>query len=384
MINPILKGITWDHSRGYDPLMASSALYEKLFDVKIKWETRSLTNFGDQSLQGLADRFDLLIIDHPHSGVAFETNCLFPLDELLPKGKMNELKNQTTGPGFLSYNYGGNQWAIPVDAAMQCSSHRPDLLGDVAVPNNWEAVFELTYLLKKKNLHVGMALCPTDSLCSFLTITAQLGSPVTEGNAMFVKRETGLQTLELMCRMRDNFHQNSLDWNPIQLYDHMSTHDDIAYAPLAFCYTNYSREGFRKNKLIYNNAPGIRNAVLGGAGIAVSAKSKFLNEAAQYITWICSAEIQRSIYVKEQGQPANMLAWKTDFANELTSNFFFNTFETLTNAYVRPRYFGWPEFQKYLGDILHAYLKDDTDPVKVLDHLQEAYRLSYEKSKQVR
>ena len=79
-----------------------------------------------------------------------------------------------------------------------------------------------------------------------------------------------------------------------------------------------------------------------------------------------------------------MVAWKTDFANELTSNFFFNTFETLTNAYVRPRYFGWPEFQKYLGDILHAYLKDDTDPVKVLDHLQEAYRLSYEKSKQVR
>src|SRR5205823_3754640 len=111
-----------------------------------KWEKRSLTNFGDQSLQELADRFDLLIIDHPHSGVAFETNCLFPLGELLPGDKINQLKNQTSGPGFLSYNYKGKQWAIPVDAAMQCSSNRPDLLPEITVPKNWKEVFELTHL----------------------------------------------------------------------------------------------------------------------------------------------------------------------------------------------------------------------------------------------
>ena len=375
-----LNGITWDHPRGYDPLIASSALYEKLFGVQVKWEKRSLTNFGDQSLTGLAERFDLLIIDHPHAGVAFETNCLLPLNELLPKEKINELKDQTAGPCFSSYNYKGKQWAIPVDAAMQCSANRPDLLGGVAVPKNWPDVFELRDLLKKQNLQVGMALCPTDSLCSFLTITAQLGSPVQEGNEMLVKRKTGLQSLELMRRMRDNFHENSLDWNPIQLYDYMSTHDDIAYAPLAFCYTNYSRHGFRKHTLSYTNAPGIKSAVLGGAGIAISAKSKYLTEAAQYTAWICSAEIQGSVYVMEQGQPANIVAWKSGFANELTNNFFFNTFSTLTDAFVRPRYSGWPEFQKYLGETLHAYLKDDADPAKVLDHLQEAYRLSYKKS----
>jgi multiple sugar transport system substrate-binding protein len=376
-----LTGITWDHPRGYDPLIASSVLYERLFGVKVKWEKRSLTNFGDQSLAGLADRFDLLIIDHPYAGIAFETNCLFPLNESLPKEKINELKKQTAGPGFSSYHYKRKQWAIPVDAAMQCSAIRPDLLGDLKVPKNWAEVFELTDLLKKKNLQVGMALCHTDSLCSFLTITAQLGSPVREGNEILVRRETGLQSLELMRRMRDNFHESSLNWNPIQLYDYMSTNDAIAYTPLAFCYTNYSRDGFRKNKLSYRNAPGIINAVLGGAGIAVSAKSKYLNEAAQYAAWICSAEIQSSVYVMEQGQPANIVAWKSDFANELTNNFFFNIFDTLANAFVRPRYSGWPEFQKHLGEVLHAYLKDDADPAKVLDHLQEAYRLSYKKTK---
>ena len=375
-----LTGITWDHPRGYDPLIACSALYEKLFGIKIKWEKRSLTSFGDQSLAMLANRFDLLIMDHPHAGIALETNCLCSLNELLAEGKINELKNQTAGPCFSSYNYKGKQLAIPVDAAMQCSVNRPDLMGDMAVPKNWVEVFELTDLLKKKDLQVGMALCPTDSLCSFLTITAQFGSPIQEGNEMLVKRETGLQSLELMRKMRDNFHESSLSWSPIQLYDYMSTHDDMAYAPLAFCYTNYSRDGFRKNKLDYCSAPGITNAVLGGAGIAVSAKSNYLNEAAQYAAWICSAEIQNSVYVTEQGQPANIVAWKSDFANELTNNFFFNTFDTLTNAFVRPRYNGWPEFQKYLGEVLHAYLKDDTDPGKVLDDLQEAYKLSYTKS----
>jgi len=376
MNSSILKGITWDHPRGYDPLVASSTLYEKLFGVTIKWEKRSLTNFGDQSLPALADKFDLLILDHPHAGVAHETNCLYPLDELLPKEKINELKNQTIGPVFSSYNYKGRQWAIPVDAAMQCSASRQDLLGGLAIPENWKSVFELTDLLKKKNLKVATALCPTDSLCSFLTITAQLGSSITEGNEMLVNWDVGLQALALMRKMRDNFHQNSLEWNPIQLYDHMSTHDDIVYMPLAFCYTNYSRNGFRKSNLSYHNAPGIKNSVLGGAGIAVSAKSKYINEAAQYAAWICSAEIQNSVYVVEQGQPANIIAWQNDFANSLTHNFFFNTIDTLTNAFVRPRYSGWPKFQKYLGEVLHAYLKDDTDPVNVLNHLQEAYRVS--------
>jgi multiple sugar transport system substrate-binding protein len=121
-------------------------------------------------------------------------------------------------------------------------------------------------------------------------------------------------------------------------------------------------------------------AVFELAGIPVSAKSKYSEGAAQYAVWICSAEIQSSVYVSKQGQPANIVAWKSVVANELTNNFFVSTFNTLTNAFVRPRYSGWPEFQKYLGEVLHGYLKEDTDPVKVLDHLLEAYRLSCKKS----
>ncbi|MEO8763282.1 MAG: ABC transporter substrate-binding protein [Ginsengibacter sp.] len=379
MKNSILKGITWDHPRGYDPLIACSLLYTELYGVTIEWEKRSLSNFGDESLAGLAARYDLLIIDHPHTGVAYETNCLFSLNELLKEEIIDALKKQTAGPCFSSYEYKGTQWALPIDAAMQCASYRKDLLDDIEPPKNWEEVFKFADTLKKKNLKIGMALCPTDSLCSFLSITAQLGSPVIEDKTLLLHQDIGLQSLELMRKMRDNFHENSLNWNPIQLYDHMCTHDDIAYVPLAFCYANYSRDGFRKNELSFTNAPGYNNAVLGGAGIGISSKSKFLQQAAHYAAWICSAEIQGSVYVTAQGQPANMVAWKSVHSNELTNNFFCNTFDTLANAFVRPRYSGWPGFQKYLGEVVHDHLKNNTDPLKMLGHLQEVYNLSYKK-----
>ena len=201
--------------------------------------------------------------------------------------------------------------------------------------------------------------------------------PIWENNQLLVTPGVGLQVLQLMRTMRDNFHIKSLDWNPIQLYDHMATEDDIAYSPMAFCYTNYSREAFRKNKLSYHNAPWTKNVVLGGAGISVSANSSHPKEAAEYAAWLCSAAIQNSVYIKEQGQPGNIVAWKNDDANTLTNNFFVNTMDTLTYAYVRPRYVGWPAFQQWLGETLHDYLTKDIKPETVLEQLQEAYDLSY-------
>jgi multiple sugar transport system substrate-binding protein len=377
----ILKGITWDQSSIYDPLAAASKLYEEQFGVRVEWQKRSLSNFGDQSLPELAARFDLLIIDHPHTGVASETNCLLNLDELLPYEQLQELEQQSAGPGFLSYYYQQKQWALPVDAAMQCAASRPDLLGEHPVPTNWDEVFELAEILKQQNLKIGMALCATDCLCTFLSLAVHLGSAPRENNTLLVSKEVGMLVLEGMRKLRDSFHPNCLDWNPIQLYDHMATENDIAYSPLAFCYNNYARESFRKNKLRFHNAPDIKDVVLGGAGIAVSASSSAPAEAAKYAAWLCSATVQNDVYIKAQGQPANIIAWKDAAANALTDNFFVNTMDTLAYAYVRPRYNGWTAFQQYLGEALHTFLKHDSNPAEVLEQIQEAYHFSYSYNK---
>jgi len=382
-----LKGITWDHARGYDPLIAASELYFKEKGIQVEWQKRSLTNFGDQSLEELSKQFDLIIMDHPHVGVAEASQCLLPLNDLLNSSILNTLKISSAGPSYESYNYHNNQWALPIDAAMQCASYRADLMHNESLPTSWEEVFILAKTLAAKKLYIGMALCPTDCLCSFLSLTAGLGSPIQEynealsndklNNELLVEPSIGLKALTMLRSMRDAFHPKALDWNPIALYDYMSQENDIAYSPLAFCYTNYSRTGFRKNILKYHTVPEINNAVLGGAGIAITSSCSNVHEAASYAAWICSDDIQSTIYVNAQGQPGNKTAWENKQANAITNNFFASTMPSLTNAYVRPRYQGWPKFQQFLGETIHAYLVNDTDPELVLEKLQAAYTASY-------
>ena len=52
-----LKGSTWDHSRGYDPLPVTAAAFSALHpDVQITWERRTLQDFGEMSVVSLAGR----------------------------------------------------------------------------------------------------------------------------------------------------------------------------------------------------------------------------------------------------------------------------------------------------------------------------------------
>ncbi len=67
-----LRGITWDHPRGYQPLAASADPYAAEFGVRVTWDRRSLKDFGDAPIDLLAADYDLLIIDHPHMGLAAE------------------------------------------------------------------------------------------------------------------------------------------------------------------------------------------------------------------------------------------------------------------------------------------------------------------------
>ncbi len=372
----VLKGITWDHPRGYQPLIAGSAVYEADFGVKVEWHKRSLTAFGDQSLEELCNQFDLLIIDHPHVGLAAARKYLEPLDNIISLDDLSELNAQSAGPSFQSYYYQGRQWALPVDAAMQCAVYRPDMIAKKDIPSNWDQVFKLAEKLKHNDSYLGIAFSPTDCLCSFLSLTAQANSPIREENAELVNIDIGLNVLEQLKKIKNSFHPACLDWTPISLLDYMSSSDDVVYSPLTFCYNNYSRNNFRKEKLIFHDVPGSHNAVLGGAGISVSQFCKNKIIAGKFAAWICSPVIQRTIYADAQGQPGNIVAWTDERVNDITNDFFYNTIKTLENAYVRPRYNGWAEFQTKMGNIIHDFLKYDKDANEVIAELNTLFQKS--------
>ena len=76
----ILKGMTWSHPRGYDPMVACSTLWKEKTGVAVEWDKRSLQDFESYPVEELARAYDLIVIDHPHVGQITGEGCLTPLD----------------------------------------------------------------------------------------------------------------------------------------------------------------------------------------------------------------------------------------------------------------------------------------------------------------
>jgi multiple sugar transport system substrate-binding protein len=123
-----LKGMTWSHPRGYDPMVACSELFEKETGIAVHWEKRSLQDFETYPVEELARAYDLIVIDHPHVGQITHEKCLLPLDLTDRIEEQDALAAGSVGASYPSYNADGRQWGFPIDAAAQVQAYRPDLL----------------------------------------------------------------------------------------------------------------------------------------------------------------------------------------------------------------------------------------------------------------
>ena len=87
MSSIMLKGMTWSHPRGYDPMVACSAIWQEKTGVEIDWDKRSLQDFESYPVEELARAYDLIVIDHPHVGQITAEGCLAPLDVAGPRSR---------------------------------------------------------------------------------------------------------------------------------------------------------------------------------------------------------------------------------------------------------------------------------------------------------
>src|SRR5205807_9934999 len=92
----ILRGLTWKHDRGLAPLLATAQhVSEQHPEVTIQWETRSLQEFGEASIQTIATRYDLVVIDHPFMGQVAREKCFLALDEYFSPAQLGQLKRDS-------------------------------------------------------------------------------------------------------------------------------------------------------------------------------------------------------------------------------------------------------------------------------------------------
>jgi len=366
-----LKGMTWDHPRGLDSVVNSNQLLLEEIGVTVDWDARSLLAFGDQPIVEFYNEYDLMVIDHPHVPNAVHAEAVLPLEDLLSHEELDLLSKTSVGESHSSYQYRGSQWALAIDTAAQVSAFRPDKAD--RAPIYWDEVLDFaeagTVLWAQK---------PVDAFSTFATLMAQREAPLTNDRS-FINKDVAAEVLAFMIELSAKVPDFCLASNPIDIAEILAREERYTYGVCMYGYSNYSRAGFRENLLAYDDVPSFdgqaSGSQLGGAGIAVSSKSKNPQLAAHIALLLSSPDIQSTAYMQAGGQPGNLAAWKSAQVNQFTNNFFINTLRTLERAWVRPRIFGWPEVQFASSQIIHRILTEKKFLTQDLNAIEETYAL---------
>jgi multiple sugar transport system substrate-binding protein len=375
-----LKGLTWDHPRGYAPLLKGAPEYQNSHPgINICWDRRTLRDFGEAPIEQYLDRYDLIIMDHPFVGFAAAHDVLVDLNPFLSAAESSTLARDSVGPSAESYRYAGGLWALPVDAATQVASYRPELLQQLSSkpPKTFDDVLQLGQKARANGQFIAVAACPIDAISLFFTLTANLGHPIAENADPFVEHAIAREALDRLHALIPIAHPQSTAWNPIQMYDHMVAASDVVYCPWAYGYSNYSRPE-SSVRLQFASGPaagpiGCAGAQLGGTGVAISKQSPHRDEAVAYAKWLASPQHQRGTYVREGGQPASLSAWLDPEIDAAACGFFSGTLETLEKSYVRPRFDGFVRFFEAAGIEMNRCLQGETTDAQLITSLNKRF-----------
>lgn len=371
-----LKGITWDHTRGFTPMIATAQRFSEMYpDVEISWEKRSLQAFADESVVALAGRYDLLVIDHPWMGAAAAADALIPLDGHLSGSLLKTLAAGSVGRSFDSYRFGGKQWALPLDAAAPVAAYRPDLISSraLALPATYDELVKMASL--------GVVIAPglaIDVLMHFYMICCSLGEPPFPDTERFVSKETGSRALSLLNQLFRHLDARCFDWNPVRVYEAMAATDSFAYCPFAYGYSNYARKGYAPKQLNFHDLVSLTGqgkliSTLGGTGIAISRHTTHLPEALAYVAYVAGPACQKTLYFDNGGQPGHIDAWTDSYTNVQCAGFFRATLPALKRAFLRPCYPGYTTFQDEAGPLVRAYLMEGGDEGRLMKQLNKMY-----------
>ena len=374
----ILKGITWGHSRGITPLLAFSQRFSELNPaIEIQWTKRSLQEFADFPLEKLTQQYDLLIIDHPWVGCAAATESVLALEQYISQEYLKDQLENSVGGSHQSYAFNQHQWALAIDAATPAASYRADLFekNNATLPLTWDDLISLA-----NDGKVAVPAIPIDLLMNFYMFCIAKGETPFNNDEVVIGLETGKAALTMMHELYSRVDKKMFELNPIGVAELMTKSDDYWYCPFAYCYSNYSREGYAEKILTYADMVQFNNvrfrSTIGGTGLAISAFSQHKDIAIEFATSIVSSKCQSTFYVENGGQPGHKAAWISQKNNILCNDFFETLLPVMENGFIRPRYNGYLYFQDHAGDHIHQYLLHGGDEEDVLNQINCLYKKS--------
>ncbi|OUM43282.1 extracellular solute-binding protein [Arthrobacter sedimenti] len=367
------RGITWDHPRGKNALVAAAhSAQESGEGLRLTWSAHSLEHFESYPVDDLARDYDLIVLDHPHLGEALEHNALIPLDAVVGAERIDRWSAQSVGPSFASYSLHGLQWALPLDAATQVAVRKPALVP--VPPATWDDVEILS-----GDVPVALSLAGPHAFLTFASLCAAHGAPVggpggeEPGLPGFVPDDVGTRVLERMRVIGTRAPIGTAGLNPIALLQRMTDTDEIAYCPLVYGYVNYSSP-----MLQFTDAPsavpdGRRGSTLGGTGLAVSSRADVTPALIDHIDWLMSPKTQRRFIPQHDGQPSARSAWLDDEVNQASAGFYRSTLASIEDSWVRPRFPGYIAFQTSASAIVRAVVAGNESVASGLTRLRAGF-----------
>jgi len=377
-----LRGIAWNHTRGFVSVVATAQRFEELHpEVSIQWEKRSLQAFADASMAELADRFDLIIMDHPHTALAATEGLLLPFEDWLPAEFLSDQAANSVGGSHESYRFAGKQWTLATDAATPIATWRPDLMkqNGLALPQTWDEVLALA-----RGGFVTVSAFPIDVLMNTYMFCEALGETPFTIDGELASHEVLAGALEELQKLVALCDPACLTRNPIRTAEWMAETSESrgAYCPFAYGYSNYSRPGYgshllQAGGLVSFNGRRLRST-LGGAGIAVSSKTEHPRACMDYAEFTASPDIQKGLYFQAGGQPGHRGAWVDDAVNAASSNFFRDTLQTLDESLLRGKFPGYMTFQDQGTPLAHDCVAGKTQPAEAAREINRIYRQCWE------
>ncbi|WP_131196083.1 extracellular solute-binding protein [Lichenihabitans psoromatis] len=371
-----LRGMTWDHPRGYDPLVACAAQWQRHTNVSVTWDRRSLQDFESYPVKTLAEQYDLIVIDHPHVGQIVAESCLAPLDGAGRDAELEALAQGSVGASFASYRWDGHLWALPIDAATQVQVWQPERIDRPVA--RWRDMLDLA-----AQGRVMIPMRAPHNLMTFYTLLGQLGTPARVHGPDLVPIEEGVRAYDLIAALVRHVDPGCYGMDPIATFEDMAKASSrVACIPLAYGYVSYARADFRPVRLHFADIPRLDKdtpvgSALGGTGIAVSAFSKYRQAALDFAYWVASGDVQRDLYAANGGQAGHAAAWEDAAVNMPVADFYRATRATLEGAWVRPRHDGAMLFQQAAADRLNAGLRTNEPGASVVGDINALLRRSF-------
>lgn len=365
------RGLTWDHPRGREALETAAARFSAQNDDSLAWDVQPLEGFESSPIAELAERYDLIVLDHPHLGDALASGCLQPLDQLFGAAELQSWADAAVGPSAASYVMEGRPWALPLDAATQVAASRPDLVGDA--PRTWGDAVALA-----DGGLVAPSLAGPHAFLSLCSLAVSLGDDPGASPEQLLARDIGVEALGILQTLADRAPAGTHDLNPIGLLELMSSGDTLGYVPLVYGYVTYASPT-RPRPLAFGSPPGVDGrlgSTLGGTGIAVTRRRVPSPALLDHLRWLMSATAQQTFIPQHAGQPSARAAWLDPAVDAAAGGFYSGTLAATEAAWVRPRFAGYIPFQAAASALIRDALRSGAPPESTLDALDELLRRS--------